>query len=156
MKFTLNALPAASFLLFGLVMIYGSVTMDPSFSGSNQHRWVPLGMSIFVSLLAAWLLIREQFVAPDEGVEDLTPISFCLLVLPCILLLAAYAQTQIWVGYPLATFLSGVLIFRLFRNGWLFSILQSVIATLVLYLLFFRVLKLYNPPGRWLELQMPF
>lgn len=156
MNFTLNALPAASFLLFGLVMIYGSVTMDPSFSGSNQHRWVPLGMSIFVSLLAAWLLIRERFFAPEEGVEDLSPNSFYLLVLPCILLLAAYAQAQIWVGYPLATFLSGVLVFRLFRNGWLFSILQSAIATLVLYLLFFRVLKLYNPPGRWLELQMPF
>jgi len=156
-KLTLDVLPAVAFLLFGLVMIYGSITMEPSFSGTNEHRWVPLGMSIFVSLLAGWICLRRQFspeVDPDGARIERR--NFFLLVLPCILLLAAYAQAYIWFGYVAATFVCGVLVFRLFQNGWLSSTLQSAVATMVLYVLFFVLLKLYNPPGRLLDLSLPF
>lgn len=43
MRLAFTALPPTFFLIFGVVMIYGSLTMEPSFNGSNQHRWVPLG-----------------------------------------------------------------------------------------------------------------
>lgn len=155
MRLSLDALPPLCFLLFGLLMAYGSLTMEASFSGTNEHRWVPLGMSIFVSLLAGFLVLRQINVAESDesGLEART---LLLLILPCVALLWAYAQGTIWFGYTAPTFVSGVLIFRLFRNGWLASLVQSVIATLVLYVIFFKLLKLYNPPGRMLDLQLPF
>lgn len=157
MKLSLNILPATSFILFGLVMIYGSISMEDSFSGSNQHRWVPLAMSIFVVVLATGLLARQ--VRSEEIGQDsshLEPRSFFFLVLPVMCLLAAYAQAQIWFGYAAATFASGVLIFRLFGNSWIVSILHGAVATVALYILFFKLLKLYNPPGRLLDLPLPF
>jgi len=157
MNFNLNVLPAAAFLLFGLVMIYGSITMEPSFSGTNEHRWVPLGMSVFVSLLSGWLLLRQWLSADsDPDIEPIEKRNFFVLVLPCIFVLAAYAQATIWFGYLAATLVAGVLIFRLFRNGWVASIIHSMVATLVLYVLFFVLLKLYNPAGRMLDLSLPF
>lgn len=154
MRLVLNALPPLAFLLFGLVMIYGSLTMEPSFSGSNEHRWVPLGMSILVSSLSALLLVRLILgQEPDAGIKAR---SFALLIIPCSLLLAAYAQATIWFSYVPATFVSSVVIFRMFRNGWIASLIQSLIATLALYYIFFNLLRLYNPPGRWLDVQMPF
>jgi hypothetical protein len=138
-------------------MVYGSITMEPSFSGTNEHRWVPLGMSVFVSLLSAWILLR-QWRASDSNPdgEHIDAGNLFLLVLPCIVLLAVYAQAYTWFGYAAATFVCGILIFRLFQNSWLSSVLQSAIATLILYFLFFKLLKLYNPPGRWLDLSLPF
>jgi len=157
MKLAINALPAACFLLFGLAMIYGSITMEQSFSGTNEHRWVPLGMSVFVSVLAGWLLLSQTLRGSlDEGAEPLEWRSFAVKVVPCIALFAAYAQGQIWFGYGAATFAAGGLVFRLFQNSWISSLMQSAIATLVLYILFFKMLKLYNPPGRWLDLPLPF
>ena len=156
-KFSLDLLPAVAFLLFGLVMIYGSITMEPSFSGTNEHRWVPLGMSIFVSLLAAWVLLRQLLHSEvDTDGDSIEWRNFILLVLPCVLLLGVYAQGYVWFGYAAATFVCGVLIFRLFQNSWLSSIFQSAIATLVLYFIFFKLLKLYNPAGRLLDLSLPF
>ena len=154
MRLWLNALPSFCFLLFGLVMIYGSITMEPSFSGTNEHRWVPLGMSIFVSLLAVLLLVGQVLGTGDDA--EIRAHSFFWLVIPCVLLLAAYTQASIWFGYGAATFVSGILIFRMFQNSWVASLIQSVIATLVLYVIFFKLLKLYNPPGRWLDLPLPF
>lgn len=78
------------------------------------------------------------------------------LILPCVLLLAAYAQASIWFGYAPATFAAGVLAFRLFGNGWMSCLLHSTIATLVLYVIFFKMLRLYNPPGQWVDLPLPF
>lgn len=156
-KLNLDILPAVAFLLFGLVMIYGSITMEPSFSGTNEHRWVPLGMSILVSLLAVWVLLRQLLYSDgDMDGGSIERRNFFLLVLPCVLLLAVYAQGYVWFGYAAATFVCGVLIFRLFQNNWLSSTLQSAIATLVLYLIFFKLLKLYNPTGRLLDLSLPF
>ena len=60
------------------------------------------------------------------------------------------------VALPAYDFVSGILIFRMFQNSWVASLIQSVIATLVLYVIFFKLLKLYNPPGRWLDLPLPF
>jgi len=155
MKQALGTLPPLCFLLFGLVMIYGSVTMEASFSGTNEHRWFPLGMSILVSLLAAYLLGRQVLgLDAEEALYD--PHGFVLLIIPCILHLAAYAQGSIWFGYPAATFVSGFLVFRLFQNGWVSSLVQSTVATLLLYTVFFKLLKLYNPPGTVLDLQLPF
>lgn len=156
-KLSLDVLPALVFLLFGLVMIYGSITMEPSFSGTNEHRWVPLGMSVFVSLLSAWILLHQLLSSQAVPHTDrIARRTFFLLVLPCVVLLAAYAQFYIWFGYAAATFLSGVLIFRLFQNSWVYCIAQSAIATLVLYITFFKMLKLYNPSGRLLDLSLPF
>lgn len=155
MRLFLGALPPLCFLLFGIVMVYGSLTMEPSFSGTNEHRWVPLGISLFVSALAGLLVIQQLTRAHGEA-NPIEPQSLVMLVLPCVFLLAAYAQGTILFGYAAPTFVSGVLIFRLFRNGWLFSVIQSVIATLALYVIFFKLLKLYSPPGRLLDLQLPF
>lgn len=155
MRLSLGLLPPLCFLLFGLVMIYGSLTMEPSFSGTNEHRWVPLGMSVFVSALAGYLVL-SQMAGREGDTDPITVHGLVFLILPCIALLAAYAQGTIWFGYAAPTFICGVLIFRLFRNAWLSSVVQSVIATLVLYVVFFKLLKLYNPPGRWLDLQLPF
>ena len=135
-------------------MIYGSLTMEPSFSGTNEHRWVPLGMSIFVAILSALMLARQMTQQEADIVIDAQ--SFFVLIIPCILLLAAYAQGTILFSYVPATYVSGVLVFRLFRNSWLTCLIQSAIATLVLYFIFFNLLRLYNPPGRWLDVQMPF
>lgn len=159
-RLSLNILPALGFLLFGLIMIYGSITMEPSFSGTNEHRWVPLGMSVFVSLLSGWVLLQQLMSSNHSSVSpEGAPLEhrhFFLLVLPCILLLAAYAQLYVWFGYAAATGGCGALVFKLFRNSLLASVVQSAIATLVLYFIFFKLLKLYNPPGRLLDLSLPF
>lgn len=155
---SLNVLPPLAFALFAVIMIYGSLTMSPSFSGSNEHRFVPLSVSIFVLILSFWLIL-QRFIAPSDTQEDESAIEvrpFALLVLPMIGLIAVYAQGQVLFGYLSATFVTGVLIFRLFANGWLASILHSLIGTTVLYLLFFKLLNLYNPPGRWFDLALPF
>ena len=135
-------------------MIYGSLTMEPSFSGTNEHRWVPLGMSIFVAILSALMLARQM--TQQEADIAIDAQSFFVLIIPCILLLASYAQGTILFSYVPATYVSGVLVFRLFRNSWLTCLIQSAIATLVLYFIFFNLLRLYNPPGHWLDVQMPF
>lgn len=136
-------------------MVYGSLTMEPSFSGTNEHRWVPLGMSIFVSALAGYLILRQLAGVYRAEASPIDPQSLMCLILPCVALLALYAQGTIWFGYAAPTFVSGALIFRLFRNNWLSSLIQSLVATLVLYVIFFRLLKLYNPPGRVIDLQIP-
>lgn len=155
MRQVLGALAPLCFLLFGLVMVYGSITMQASSSGTNDHRWVPLGMSLFISILAGYLALRQLTGGP-EAADTIDGRTLLVLILPCLALLAAYAQGRIWFGYVAPTFISGVAIFRLFRNGWVSSLIQSVIATLALYIVFFKLLRLYNPPGRWLDLQLPF
>ena len=155
MRLSLAALPPLCFLLFGLVMAYGALTMEASFSGSNEHRWVPLGMSTFVSVLAGYLIVR-QLTRAEQGESAIDGRTLIVLILPCVALLWAYAQGTIWFGYAAPTFVSGVLIFRLFKNGWAVSVIQSGIATLMLYVIFFKLLRLYNPPGRLLDLQLPF
>ncbi len=129
-------------------MIYGSVTMQASFSGTHEHRWVPLGMSIFASALAGWLLLRQILSkAGDTKADAMDPRGFLVLILTCVLLFALYAQASIWFGYLAATCVSGVAIFRLFRNRWIASLVQSVLATLVLCIVFFKLLRLYTLRG---------
>ena len=155
MRLGLSVLPPLCFLLFGLVMVYGSLTMEPSFSGKNEHRWVPLGMSIFVCGLSAVLIARTLSGTADVN-APIDGQSLMFLILPCLLIMAAYAQGAIWFGYIIPTLLSGTLVFRLFKTDWIFSLIHSLIATTVLYFIFFRLLKLYNPPGSLLDLPIPF
>lgn len=153
MRLTLNDLPTATFATFALLMIYGSVTMEPSFSGTNQHRWVPLGVSIFVLLLCFVVFILDRIkpglTNSNGSIEART---LLVLVLPMLALMALYAQGKTWLGYELATFIVGIVIFRLFGNSLLKSAMHSVIATALLYTIFFKLLKLYNPSGTLLEL----
>lgn len=157
MKFSLNELPTAAFAVFACVMLYGGLTMEASFSGSNQHRWVPVGMSAFILVLAlAAMILSRRRGAGGDPIADIAPCEFFALVLPMLLLMGAYAQGQIWFGYVPATFVIGVCVFALFGNDLRRCLVHSAIATTLLYLVFFKGLKLYNPPGTWADLPMPF
>lgn len=153
MRLTLNDLPTVAFAAFAALMIYGSITMDPSFSGSNQHRWVPLGVSIFVLVLSISVFALERLNPNAVGEEgSIEASSFIYRVLPMLVLMALYSQGKTWLGYELATLVVGICVFRLFGNSFLKSALHSVIATLLLYTVFFKLLKLYNPSGTLLDL----
>lgn len=157
MRLTLNDLPACAFVILGISFLYGGLTMDASFSGSNQHRWVPVGASLFVILLS--LIVLAVGLYRPHNNDDVTQISagkFFGLVVPLLAFMAIYAQGQIFVGYVPASLAIGFGVFLLFGNSPFASLLHCVFATSLLYFIFFKMLRLYNPPGTLFDLPLPF
>jgi len=152
--------PTLVFLLVGVVYLYASLTMEEAWSGGYQHRLVPLAMSVAVVVLCGMLLFTQRNCAAKKedggyeltGSEPLLAGELFLKSLPLIALMVLYALAQSWFGYLLASLLCGVAVFKLFGNSLLVSAGHSIVISAVIYLLFFKLLKLYDPPGRLIDL----
>ena len=156
MKRSIDWLPVACFALIGLVYLFASFQIVESFSGGYGHRTMPLAMTILILLLCAriaYTMWKKR--AAEERDADCHPIwldQFATKVLPLIAFMIIYGLFQTWFGYLIATFASGVAVFRLFGNGWISCAVNSAIGAAVIYLLFFKLLNLYDPPGTIIDI----
>ena len=150
MNRSVNWLAAAFFLLFGAVYLAATFQIPESFGGGHINRFVPAAASFLVVALAVIQIVRT--VRPAQDGEQLMLRDVALLAAPLMLLAAACGILQIAFGYLAATSLGGIAVFRLFGNSWRKSLLHSIAGTAVLYIVFFRLLNLYDAPGRILDL----
>lgn len=152
----INWLPALAFLLFGAVYLIASLQIVESFDGGYGHRTVPLSMSLALLILAGWQLFRKVVSSSpaytEPGCETIVLKEFLSHVGPLVLLMALYVAMQVRFGYMLASLVCGIALFRLFGNGWLALLIHSAVGVGTIYILFFKLLNLYDPPGRILEL----
>lgn len=159
MKTCINWLPSFAFAVFGAVFLYAAINIGDSFSGGSSHKVMPLFVSALVLALSGYVLFFEQ-VRGDGGQSssETQPIqlaTFVTRVSPLLLLMVLNGFGQIWFGYLVATFFCGICVFRLFENSWAASAIHGAIGAAVLYLLFFGLLQLYDPPGTILDLSIP-
>ena len=151
MNKTLDWLPALAFLVFGAVFFYASFQIQ-SFSGGNGARLIPTAASFLIVVLSAFLLISYMMGGGRSVDTSIDAKEFLLYSGPLILLMGVYALFHHWFGYMMATFLCGLAGFKLFGNSWSSSFIHAVAGTLVLYVTFVKLLKVYDPPGRLIDL----
>ncbi|MDE0307241.1 MAG: tripartite tricarboxylate transporter TctB family protein [Albidovulum sp.] len=152
----INWLPALAFVLFGAVYLIASLRIVESFDGGYGHRTVPLSMSIALLILAGWQLHRmiasKGLAESEPGCETIVLRDFLYLSGPLVLLMGLYGVMQVWFGYVLASLACGVAVFRAFGNNWIVSLIHSAVGVGTIYILFFKLLSVYDPPGSILEL----
>ena len=136
--------------------LFATTQIEESFSGGYGHRTMPLAMSILVLLfcarIASNMWTQRTSSVQESDSQTIWLDAFAEKVLPLIALMIAYGLFQTWFGYLISSFLCGVAAFRLFGNGWLTCALHSAIGTAVIYLLFFKLLNLYDPPGTVIDI----
>lgn len=155
MKQHIDWLPAVFFLLFGLVFFYAATQIGAEYGGGDGGKILPFAASLCIIVLAARLVYSDFFQQQElssPADEGIVLGEFLLASGPLLLLVAVYGLFHIWFGYLLATLLCSVLAFRLFGNGWLASLLHSLIGAAILYVLFIKVLRVYDPPGELIDL----
>ena len=153
-------LPALAFALFGAVYLVASLRIVESFDGGYGHRTVPISMSLALLILAGWQLflkVRSKGrIEAEPGCESIVLNEFLIYSGPLVLLMGLYGAMQIWFGYLLASLAIGIVLFRIFGNGWRASLVHSAVGVATIYILFFRLLNVYDPPGKILELTNVF
>ena len=155
-KRDLDWLPSLTFAVFGAVYLHSSLQIAESFSGGFGHRTVPLAMSTLVMCLAGWIFAEQVLTrpkgSPKRDAQDIDMAAFFTRASPVAMLMALYGLCHIWFGYLAATLVSGVLAFRLLGNPWLSAVIHGIAGTAILYVLFIRLLNVYDPPGIILDL----
>ena len=152
----INWLPALAFFLFGAIYLIASLRIVESFDGGYGHRTVPLSMSLELLIQAGWQLFRKvvssSLADAEPSCEAIILREFLSHAGPLVLLMALYGAMQVWFGYMPASLVCGIALFRLFGNGWKASLIHTAVGVGTIYILFFKLLNLYDPPGRILEL----
>lgn len=75
-------------------------------------------------------------------------VSFFTVVVPFATLTFIYVGLFILLGYFLSTFIMTILALVLYKNrGMIRLIVTSLISSVILYLIFVKVIGIYDPPG---------
>lgn len=164
-------LPNLTMLIFGLTFLIAAFQLPAIASAGVSTRTIPLlvcSLYVAFTLLQIFIEVRTYnsksnvSLNASSGTEDLDTqdmnanyISlreFLFFSGPTILLIALYGFFFGWFSYVPATILIGIIAFRIFGNSWQTSLIHSAIGTVVLYFLFIRLLRIYNPSGTLLDL----
>ena len=153
----INWLCTAAFFVLGSVFLFASLRIPESFGGGFGHRLVPLSMSVLILVLSVWLLISNRIGGSDRPEEHDIPLAgFAKHSAPLVLLMGAYGVAHILFGFLVATFICGTAAFRLFGNSWKLSAAHGAAGSAVFYVVFFKILNVYDPPGSVIDLSGMF
>lgn len=136
---------SAVFLCVGVAFLVASLQIPAGTAMTLGPGVVPTAMSVAVIALAGVALVLD-LRRPQPG-RAVTLRDLLTGAVPLVLLVAAYAQTMVWVGYLPATVLAAVAAFRLFGNPWSTSLLHGGIGGAAFYVIFIRAMGIYDPPG---------
>ncbi len=159
----INWLSNLVLLLFGLVFAAEALRI-PSDGESIGARLVPFWMSVIMALLVAVQIVNDlrSRAAGQVELESAEPFSgdaglilvdrFLYRSAPLVLLMGLYAVFQLWFGYLLASLLISYLVFRIFGNDLKTILIHGTVGSVLLFLLFVKLLNIYDPPGSLIDL----
>ncbi|ESR27182.1 hypothetical protein N177_0161 [Lutibaculum baratangense AMV1] len=127
--------------------------------GRLGPRGFPLGLGLLLAAFSA-LLIVSSFLSPkDEAVQELKadgpPLGVELwAVLSTLGFLGGYTVLLWAAGFLVATVIivAAGLVLILGKRNWLFVALMSFGTALVVFVTFNKILGVYLPHGRWIDI----
>ena len=109
-------------------------------------RAFPMLLAGLLFLVGAWLAVKGGRPAAEADAAAAEPVLTWSVVVALVGVLA-YSLTFQWLGFPIATFLLGIVIGRLFGGTWVQSILTGLGLGIGLFLLFDKLLDVVLPTG---------
>ena len=128
--------------IFAVVIGIEAYRLNPGRLGSPGPGLTPLLYALILAGLSAILFFRSS--PKGEG----PPIVLkWRTVLSILAILLVYGLMIEWLGYLVCTFFVMLLLFRMGKVGWLWSLFSAGMAVLVINLLFARWLGVFLPTG---------
>lgn len=141
-------------LLLGFLFLWQATMIPVGAHDAVGPRLVPLSIScavILLSLLLIYFDLRPHRKLAWEN-QDVSLAALLLMAGPLILLLAFYGQMMTWFGYLISTLICAFGAFRLFGNSTRTSLVHSIVGGVLFYVVFVRVMGIYDPRGSVLDL----
>ncbi len=144
-------LPAFAFAIFGALFFYESFQIV-SFGQGSGGTIVPRAASGLVMILAVIQLALVVLGRSHGAADHIDLREFAAHSGPIIFLMVLYGYCHGWFGYFIATFICALIAFKLFENSWRASLIHAAAGTIVLYVVFIKVLGVYDPAGRLINI----
>lgn len=136
-------------LCVGLFFLYGALLIPPGREMVGPAT-VPIAASIALIGGGLWLLFYAGMTASQEKAAAWEQYRFFTVVLPIGLTGLLYITLWPALGFlPASVLIAPVLFFALGARGYFELLIVPMGVLAVLYLIFFKTLKLYEQPG-WL------
>ena len=110
--------------------------------------FMPFGVALVIFILSIILFIKSYFLRDASAGQNLN-----LRISPFVIILSLIVYVFVFkeIGYILSNFLLWIIIFRFMgtTKRWIWAGIESIFVTLLSYVIFGLVLKLYLPTGHW-------
>ena len=133
-----------------IILVVGAVYLGTALSMTSMSIGDPLGHKAYPIMLGGALIVLglALLIKPEKQSGPALSGKNIITILILTGLLAGYGWTLDWTGYPLGTFLFLVITVRLLgEKKWPLNLALSAAISLVIYLLFTRLLDLMLPLG---------
>ncbi|WP_102106987.1 tripartite tricarboxylate transporter TctB family protein [Oceaniglobus roseus] len=137
-------------LLTGGVLMVGGVAMFVTALGFPVIPAMAYGPGLFPKIVAVGLFLSGAGIATEGIVGRGAALKERLEVLPILLLAAlivAFILALPWLGFHIAGTLVLIGAILIFRGSWLTAIVFAPIATVLVHMLFYNVLRVPLPWG---------
>ncbi|MEO1019396.1 MAG: tripartite tricarboxylate transporter TctB family protein [Pseudomonadota bacterium] len=132
----------------------GKITVYPNDPGLGATG-LPVALCAFIAIAGAVLVLmgtRRPSSTTDGAATSLGIRRFCIWVLPLAALSFVYVEAVEAMQYLLPTIVATAVVLWMFNNrGVVWLVIAPIIAACLFYGIFFVGLRLYEPPGYWLN-----
>ena len=134
-------------LLTGGTLILLGAAIAVIASGFPTLPIMAYGPGLFPKIVAGGLVLSGIGIAVERGMPQAGPALRALPILGVLTVIAAFALSLDLLGFHIAGGLAMIAAILLFGGGWLQALIFAPIATVLLHLLFYNVLRVPLPWG---------